>query len=83
MAGATVTRAGVGRVCLTTLPFTPDNVQATLSAGAGFTETDKGQVVLAGINSQVTSPFTCTGVWMSVVINGALTDGWSVYLAFE
>ena len=83
MTGATVTRVATGQVCITTLAFTPNNVQASLSTGAGITEANKGNVVLAGINSQVAAPFACTGVWLSVVVNGAVTDGWSVYLLFQ
>jgi hypothetical protein len=87
MGTATATRVAAGEVCIAGLPFTPNNVQATLSVGANVGIADKGQVVLAGIVGQVAAPFgSCTtagNVWLVVDVNGAQVDGWSLYLIFQ
>jgi hypothetical protein len=81
MTAATGARVAKGQVCITGITGTPANVvvsPATLSAGG------KSPNPFAGLSSQVTPSFTCTGT-NAVFVEwdddaGAVQDGWTVYL---
>jgi hypothetical protein len=78
MGSATVARVAAGRICFANLPFTPNNITATMATDARF--------VSAGIQTQVSA--TCTGVptaqaWVQVNNSLGATDNWDVYVVFN